>query len=223
MLKRKIALTFIVLTILPLLPVLTSVHAMTYETFNVGVAGSGKVYWSSSYDQGYDTGWVDNCASIALAKGATVTFTAVPVNDHQFSNWVINGVDKGTNNPFTIYNTGKSSKVNLVANFDQTFYANPPLQSPLHYDAIQVNAQGSGRVYWSSSYGARYDSGSTGTSSSIIVPHGATVTFTAVPMNGTHFNEWMVDSANQGPNNPYVVHSMYVSQSTSVVAVFTQG
>ncbi|MGA2785666.1 MAG: hypothetical protein ABSF09_13300 [Candidatus Bathyarchaeia archaeon] len=69
MLKRKIALTLIVLTILPLLPVLTSVHAITYETFNVGVAGSGKVYWSSSYDQAYDTGWVNNCASIATPKG----------------------------------------------------------------------------------------------------------------------------------------------------------
>ena len=233
MVSRGVAMVSIVVLSLTILPihVLVPVHAINCcaltnppaNTFNVGIAGFGKVYWTSNYFGGIDTGWVDVSASVAIFKGSTVTFIAVPVNGHQFSNWVIDGVDQGSNNPFILYNSGNSSGVNVVASFDHTLQANPPLLNPLQYDTIQVSVQGSGRLHWSSSYGVRYDSGSTDTRSSIIVPHGATVTFTAVPFTGSHFDEWKVDSTGQGSINPYVVYSMYVSPPASVAAVFLQG
>jgi hypothetical protein len=294
------------------------------DTFNVGVAGLGKVYWSSSYG---DSGWIDNSSSFSIPNGATVSFAAVPLNGHQFSNWVVDGVDQGSNNPFIMYGTGASSVATVEAVFDQTFFANPPLQnlsinygiinvgveglgklywnasysgvtyasgstdiatpiqlpqgavvsftavpmtghhlanwlvdsatvpstnpyvvgsvglgspstvfavfdqdfvpnpplqtSSIQYDSIQVNIVGSGRLYWTSSYGTVYDSGSTDASSSIVVPHGATVTFTAVPLNGYHFSNWMINSANDGSINPYVVHSAYISPPTTVAAVLS--
>ena len=100
-------------------PVLTSVHAITYETFNVGVAGSGKVHWSSSYDQAYDTGWVGNCASIAIAKGATVTFTAVPMNGNHFNEWMVDSANQGSNNPYVVHSMYVSQPTSVVAVFTQ--------------------------------------------------------------------------------------------------------
>lgn len=66
-----------------------------------------------------------------------------------------------------------------------------------------------------------YNFGSTDTSSSIVVPHGATVTFTAVPTNGNQFSNWVINSANEGSINPYVVHSAYIAPPATVAAVLT--
>lgn len=195
---------------------------LQYNVFNLDLSGSGEVYWSSSYNGATSqSGWVDSSSSIAIPKGATVTLTAVPLNGDHFISWVINGVDQGSNNPYTLSGTGENSYANIVAYFDQTFYANPPLQSS-QYDTIQVNVQGTGSLHWSINYESVYDSGVTNTASSIVVPHGATVTFTAVSMNGSHFSNWMVNSANAGSTNPYVMHNRYVAPASTVMAVFTQ-
>jgi hypothetical protein len=142
---------------------------------------------------------------------------------------VINSFDEGSNNPYIMYGTGANSYATVAAVFDQDFVPNPPLQNlvqnlPLQYDTINVNANGGGRLYWTSSYGAVYDSGWTDTSASIAVPHGATVSFTAVPMNGNQFNNWMINTANEGSINPYVVHSTAddCCRPATVVAVFAQ-
>jgi len=192
-----------------------------YDVCNVAVDGLGRVYWSSSINGApFESGWVDGNSSIAITKGATVTLTAVTLNGDHFVSWVINGVNVGSDNPYGLF--GKGGKyVTVVAYFDQWFYANPPLQVS-QYDTIQVRVQGPGILYWSSSYGAVYDSGATVSSSSIVVPHGGTVTFTAVPMSGSQFGNWMVDSANLGSNNPYVLYGTYATLPTTVTAVFNR-
>ena len=192
-----------------------------FDTFNVGVGGLGRVYWSSSSG---DSGWVDDSSSFAIPQGATVTFTAVPLNGHHFSNWVIDGADQGSNNPFIMYGTGASSVATVQADFDQTFFANPPLQNPpIQYSAINVGVQGSGKLYWSASYGgAAYTSGSTESVASIQLPQGTIVSFTAVPMNGDHFDNWIVNSAALTSTNPYIVSSIGVGSPSTVFAVFDQ-
>ena len=171
--------------------------------------GSGKLYWSASYGGvAYTSGSTDSVTSIQLPQGAMVSFTAVPMNGDHFDNWIVNSATLASTNPYIVSSIGVGSPSTVFAVFDQDFVPNPPLQIPsIQYDTIKVNAQGSGRLHWSYTYGSMYDSGSTDTSSSIAVPHGATVTFTAVPMNGDHFSNWMINSANQGSVNPYVVHS----------------
>jgi hypothetical protein len=168
----------------------------------------------------YISGSTDSAASIELPQGAMASFTAVPMNGNHFDNWVVNSVRLASTNPYIVSNIGSPSTVYAV--FDQDFVPNAPLQtSSFQYDTIQVGTQGSGRLYWSSSYGTIYDSGSTDGNSSILVPHGATVTFTAVPTNGNQFSNWMINSANEGSINPYIVHSAYIAPPATVTAVFT--
>lgn len=193
------------------------------NTFNIGVSGSGKVYWSSSVN-GVSTGsgWVDSNSQVATPKGAMITFTAVPLNGHYFSDWMINGVNQGSNNPFIMYGTGESAYANVIANFDQTFYPNPPLVSPSQFDTVNIGVQGSGRIYWTTTYsGTGYSTGSTDTDTSLTVPQGSTVTFTATPFSGNHFNNWLVNSANLGSTNPYVIDSVTVNSPATVIASFS--
>lgn len=196
------------------------------RVLNLGIAGSGEVYWSSSYEGStYGSGWVDSSSSITIPKDHMITFTAVPASGHVFTNWVINGYDQGSENPFIMFGTGQSSDVNVVASFDQTFYANPPVLSPalenssFQNETVQIGIQGSGILYWSSSYGgSNLASGFTDSTTSIVVPRGATVSFVAVPTAGSNFESWIIDSVNQGSNNPYITTS--VGGFDTVVTVF---
>jgi hypothetical protein len=199
-------------------------NSLEYSTFNVGVDGSGKVYWSSSYDGStYDSGWIESSSAFAIPKNGTVTFTAVPLNGHHFSNWVIDGVDQGSNNPFIMYGTGSSAVATVEADFDQIFFANPPLQTWINYGIINVGVEGSGKLYWNASYGGvAYTSGSTDIATPIRLPQGAMVSFTAVPMTGDHLANWIVDSATVASTNPYIVSSVGVGSPSTVFAVFDQ-
>jgi hypothetical protein len=205
---------------------------------NVAIAGSGTVYWKGVYNGAtYNSGWVNDSSSITLPQGTVVTFIPEPFIGHRFTNWVVNGYDQGSDVPFVFY-TGAGASGPVIANFDGTLvksadglYTNPtitnPVQTPaaltppLQYTTVQINVQGSGTVYWSTSYGSSTESGSTNAGYSILVPYGATVTFTATPTSGNAFSNWNVNSANVGSTNPYMISNTNTTPTSTVTAVFT--
>ena len=217
---------------------LSPVHALQLGTMNVAVAGPGTVYWKGVYNGAtYNSGWVTSSSSITLPQGTMVTFTPEPLAGHQFTNWVVNGYDQGTDIPFVFY-TGLGTSGPVIANFDGTLvknvnglYTNPSITNPVQtpailappaqYSTVQVNVQGSGTVYWSTTYGSSAEAGSTNGGYSILVPYGATVTFTATPTSGNAFSNWNVNSANAGSTNPYVISNTDTSPTSTVTAVFT--
>ena len=211
------------------------VHALQLGTMNFAVAGPGTVYWQGVYNGvAYSSGWVTDSSSATLPQGTMITFTPEPLNGHQFTNWIVNGYDQGSNIPFVLL-SGSSGSV--IANFDNTLVKNvdgfyPSLQTttpvqtpavlapPPQYDTFQINVQGSGTVYWTTSYGSSTESGSTSVGYSILVPYGATITFTATPGSGSAFSSWNVNSANVGSTNPYVISNTYAAPPSMVTAAF---
>jgi len=227
----------VILAIAVLPTTLAPVHALQFGTMNVAIAGPGSVYWKGVYNGvTYNSGWVTDSSSITLPQGTMVTFIPEPSTGHHFTNWVVNGYDQGTDIPFVFY-TGPGASGSVIANFDGTLIKNAdgvytnlittPVQTPtvlsppLQLNTVQINVQGSGTVYWSTSYGSSTDSGSTNAAYSILVPYGATVTFTAAPASGNIFNNWNINSANAGPTNPYVISSTNTTPTSTVTAIFT--
>ncbi|HUK51641.1 MAG TPA: hypothetical protein VLV18_11435 [Terriglobales bacterium] len=216
---------------------LAPVHAQAFGVMNISVAGPGQIYWKGLYNGAtYNSGWVSNSVSVTLPQGTMVTFISEPLTGHQFTNWILNGYDQGSDNPFVLYSAGPGGSQSVIANFDGTLvknidglYTNPTITNPAtpavlsppsQYTTIQVTVQGSGMVYWSTSYGSSTESGSTNSGYSILVPYGATVTFTATPSGGNAFNNWNVNSANVGSTNPYVISNTNAQPSSTVTAVF---
>ena len=217
---------------------LAPVHAIQYGTMNVAVAGSGSVYWKGVYNGAtYNSGWVTGSSSITLPQSTMVTFIPEPLTGHQFTNWVVNGYDQGTDIPFVMYSTGPGATGTVIANFDGTLVKNAdgtyntvavtsPVQipaalvPPVQFNTVQINVQGSGTVYWSTSYGSSSESGSTNAGYSILVPYGATVTFTATPTSGNAFSNWNVNSADAGSTNPYVISNTNTTPTSTITAVF---
>jgi len=206
--------------------------ALPFGTTTVAVAGPGTVYWEGVYNGVlYDSGWVNNSTSITLPQGTMVTFTPEPMTGHHFTNWVVNGYGQGSEIPFVSF-TGAS--IVVIANFDGKLvenpdgtYANanpeqvpPALTPPTRYSTLRINIQGSGTVYWSTSYESSYESGSTKVGYSILVPYGATLTFVATPTSGNAFGDWNVNSASVVSTNPYTINT-YTTQTATLTAVFT--
>ncbi len=214
---------------------LAPAHALQLGTMNFAVAGPGTVYWQGVYNGvTYSSGWVTDSSSVTLPQGTMITFTPQPLNGQQFTNWIVNGYDQGSNTPFVLF-SGSSGSV--IANFDNTLVKNvdglyPSLQTttpvqtpavlapPLQYGTFQINVQGSGTVYWTTSYGSSTESGSTSVGYSILVPYGATITLTATPGSGSAFSNWDVNSANVGSTNPYVISNAYATPTSMVTAAF---
>jgi len=213
------------------------VHALAFGNMNISVAGPGQIYWKGLYNNAvYDSGWVSNSASVTLPQGTQVTFISEPATGHQFTNWIVNGYDQGSDTPFVLYSAGPGGVQSVIANFDGTLvknanglYTNPQITSPTtpavlsppsQYSTIQVSVQGSGTIYWSTSYGTTSESGSTNSGYSILVPYGATITFTATPSGGNAFSNWNLNSANVGSTNPYVISNTNGAPSSTVTAVF---
>jgi hypothetical protein len=218
---------------------LSSVHALQFGTMNVVIAGPGTVYWKGVYNGAtYNSGWVNDFSSITLPQGTMVTFIPEPLSGHQFTNWVVNGYGQGSANPFVMFSAGPSVLGSVIANFDGTLVKNPdgiyanatlttPVQTlappspPFQNSTVQINVQGSGRVYWSTSYGSSTESGSTNTGYPILIPYGATVTFTATPASGNAFSDWNVNSSNVVSTNPYVISNTNTTPTSTITAVFT--
>jgi hypothetical protein len=214
---------------------LAPAHALQLGTMNIAVAGPGTVYWQGVYNGiAYSSGWVTDFSSVTLPQGTMITFTPEPLNGHQFTNWIVNGYDQGSNTPFVLL-SGSSGSV--IANFDDTLVKNvdglyPSLQTttpvqtpavlapPPQYGTFQINVQGSGTVYWTTTYGSSTESGSTSVGYPILVPYGATITFTATPGSGSVFSNWDVNSASVGSTNPYVISNAYATSTSMVTAVF---
>jgi hypothetical protein len=236
----RIIFALVVLILMPVIvssAILAPVHALQFNTLNVAIAGPGKVYWKSVYAGAtYNSGWVNDSSAITLPQGAMITFIPEPLSGHHFTNWIINGYDQGSDSPFVLFGTGPNTSENLVANFDGTMiknangiYTNPSITSPIstpailsppvQYNTVQINVQGSGTINWSTSYGTSSESGSTNTGYTILVPYGATVTFTATPTSANGFNYWNVDSANLGSTNPYVMQS--TTSTSTITGIFT--
>ena len=228
-----LVLSLAALAVLP--TTLAPVHALQLGAMNLAVAGPGSVYWNGVYNGvTYSSGWVTDSSSVTLPQGTMVTFTPEAANGHQFTNWIVNEYDQGSNIPFVLF-TGSS--VNVIANFDHTLVKNAdgtytnlqitnPVQTPAtlapppQYGTFQINVQGSGTVYWTTSYGSSTESGSTDVGYSILVPYGATITFTATPAGGNSFSNWNMNSANVGSTNPYVISNAYATPTSAVTAVF---
>jgi len=232
----RIAFTLVLIAVVAILPTtLAPVHALQLGTMNIAVAGPGTVYWQGVYNGAtYSSGWVTDSSSVTLPQGTMITFTPEPLNGHQFTNWIVNGYDQGSNTPFVLF-SGSSGSV--IANFDDTLVKNvdgvyPSLQTttpvqtpavlapPSQYGTLQISVQGSGTVYWTTSYGSSTESGSTSAGYSILVPYGATITFTATQGSGSVFSNWDVNSANVGSTNPYVISNAYPAPTSTVTAVF---
>jgi len=206
--------------------------ALPFGTMTLAVAGPGIVYWKG-VDNGvlYNSGWVSNSSSITLPQGTMVFFTPEPLAGHHFTNWVVNGYGQGSEIPFVSF-TGASGVV--IANFDGILVENPdgtypnttPVQVPAaltpppRYITVRINVQGSGAVYWSASYESSYESGSTNVGYSILVPYGATVTFTAAPASGNAFGGWNVNSVSVVSTNPYTISNTYATPTATLTAVF---
>jgi len=188
----------------------------------------------------YSSGWVNGVSSISLPQGTMITFIPEPLTGQSFTNWIVNGYDEGSNNPFVLF-MGPGASQSVIANFDGTLVKNaegtyptllttnpgqtpavlsPPVP-PLQYSTVQINVQGAGTVYWSTSYGSSTESGSTNAGYSILVPYGATVTFTATGASGNVFSNWNVNSANVGSSDPYVITNTNTTPLSTVTAIFT--
>ena len=227
--RNRVTFALLIVTVLVIVPVVHGQNLGQYDTFKINVQGSGKVYWSSSYDGvAYSSGSTVTGTSISVPHGAVITFTAVPDEGHDFYSWIVDTFDQGSNNPFIMYGTGEASTATIVADFGQDFAANPPLQTPVlqvpvQYDTFKVDVQGAGRVYWSANYdSSAYTSGSTETAISIRVPHGTMVTFTAVPADGNQLNDWNMNSFNQGSSNPFIIYGTGETSTATVIADFGQ-
>ena len=234
----KLVLALVLFLAVAVLPTgLVPVHALQFGTVTVAVAGPGTVYWKGVYNGAiYDSGWVNNSSSITLPQGTMVTFTPQPLTGHEFTNWVVNGYDQGSDIPYVSFTgPGPSASGTVIANFDGTLIKNPDgiytnltlansvkipaaLIPPSEYSTIQIGVQGSGTVYWSTSYGSSTESGSTSAGYTILVPSGATVTFTATAKSGKAFINWNVNSANVVSTNPYTIS--YTTPTSTVTAVF---
>lgn len=218
-----------VLVVVIFLVVLPGIHAQAlgFDTVRISVQGSGRVYWTGTYnDAVYAVGFTDTDTEISLPHGAMVTFTAVADSGHPFNYWIVDSNSEGSNNPYTLWNTGASSTATIIADFyqAQNLAPNPPLQTPqpVQYDTIRVDAHGLGKVYWTANYlESVYTAGSTDTSTTITVPQGTIVTFTAVPTNA-QFNKWIVNSADEGSKNPYILWSTGANPTATVTANFYQ-
>ena len=225
----------LILAVATLPTALAPVHALQLGTMNLAVAGPGSVYYNGVFNGAtYSSGWVTGSSSVTLPQGTMVTFTPEAPNGHQFTNWIVNGYDQGSNVPFVLF-TGSS--LSVIANFDNTLVKNAdgtytnlqitnPVQTPAtlapppQYGTFQINVQGSGTVYWTTSYGSSTESGSTNVGYSILVPYGATIAFTATPGSGSGFSNWDVNGANIGSTNPYVITNAYATATSTVTAVF---
>jgi len=239
--SSRIGLALVLISAVALLPsTLAIVHAQQVGTMTIGVAGPGTVYWKGTYNgvtQG--SGWVTSSSSITLPQGTMVTIIAEPLAGHQFTNWVVNGYDQGSTSPFVLFSAGPAGgSGTIIANFDNTLvknvngiYTNPAITSPVQtpaalippaqFSTAQIYVQGTGTVYWSTSYGSSAESGSTNVGYSILVPYGATITFTASPGSGNVFTNWNVNSTNVGSTNPYVISNTNTTPST-ITATFIQ-
>ena len=236
----RIVFALILISAVAVLPTtLAPVRALQLGTMSVAIAGPGTVYWKGVYNGAtYNSGWVSDSSSITLPQGTMVTFIPEPLTGHHFTNWVVNGYDQGSDIPFVEISSGPGASGSVIANFDGTLVKNAdgtypnlasanPTQTPAtltpppQYNTVQINVQGSGTVYWSTSYGSSTESGSTNAGYSILVPYGASVTFTATPASGNAFSNWNVNAANVGSTNPYVVSNTNTMPASTVTAVFT--
>jgi hypothetical protein len=223
MVNRKIAAMLATLVVLLALPIIhAQPEASFLYTFNLGVSGQGALTWLGMYQNAiYTSGSTSSSVTITVPQGTVLTFTATPQYDNTFAYWNIDQSSQGSTNPYVLYTLNMPTYQTVFADFVppvQYYVANPPLQS----DTINVGVlAGSGKVYWSSSYnGVDYTSGWTDTSTTITVPHGATVSFTATPASGNHFENWVIDSFNQGSNNPYIIYGTGASSYGTVLADF---
>lgn len=216
---------------------LSPVHAQQFGTMNVAIAGPGKIYWKGINNGAtINAGWVNASGSITLPPGTMITFLPFPLTGHHFTNWIVNGYDQGPDNPFVLI-MGQGASGSVIANFDGTLVKNvdgtygnltitSPVQTPavlappVQYATFQINVHGSGTVYWSTNYGSSTESGSTNSAYSILVPYGATITFSATPTNGNAFSNWNVNSAYAGSTNPYVITNINTLSPSTVTAVF---
>ena len=238
--SERIIIALVLTLALAILPTtLAPVHAIQFGTMNVAVAGSGSVYWKGVYNGAtYNSGWVHDFSSITLPQGTIVTFIPEPLTGHHFTSWVVNGYGQGSAIPFVMFSAGPGVFGSVIANFDGTLVKNAdgvytnatltnavqtpaPLTPPFQYGTIQINVQGSGTVYWSTSYGSSTESGSTSVGYSILIPYGATVTFTATPARGNTFSDWNVNSSKVVSTNPYVISNTNTTPTSTVTAAFT--
>jgi len=234
--SRLVLALVLILTAAVLPTMFVPVHALQFGTVTVAIAGPGTVYWRGVYNGAiYNSGWANDFSSITLPQGTMMTFIPEPLIGHQFTNWVVNGYDQGSNIPFVLFSAGSGT---VIANFDGTLIENPdgiytnltlanPVQIPAaltppsQFSSIQINIQGSGTVYWSTSYESSTQSGSTNADYSILVPYGATVTFTSAPTSGSDFIDWNVNSAYVVSTNPYTITYTYMPPTSTVTAIFT--
>ena len=236
----RIVFALVLIAAVALLPTtLAPVRALQSGTMNVAVAGPGTVYWKGVYNGAtYNSGWVNSSSSITLPQGTMITFIPEPLTGHHFTNWVVGGYDQGSDVPFVMISSGPGATGNVIANFDGTLiknidgtYTNPTITStpqtpaalvpPAQYNTVEINVQGSGAVNWSTNYGSTTEAGTTTGSYQILVPYGATLTFTATPASGNAFSNWNVNSANAGSTNPYVISNTNTTPTSTVTAVFT--
>jgi len=223
-------------TVLP--ATLLPVHAQEVGTMNVAIAGPGQVYWKGTNNGAtINEGWVSASGStITLPPGTMITFLEFHSTGHYFTNWIVNGYDQGSDSPFVLI-MGQGASGSVTANFDGTLvknaegtYTNPTITSPVQtpavfappvqYATFQINVQGSGTVLWTTSYGSSTESGSTNSAYSILVPYGATITFSATPTSGNAFSNWNVNAAYAGSTNLYVITNINTLSPSTVTAVF---
>ncbi len=124
-----------------------------------------------------------------VCAGATVTFTAVPVNGGSAPvyQWTVNGANVGTNSATYAYIPVNGDKVTVVMTSSETCVSGSPATSNELTIAVNNPLPASVSI----------------TADQTTVCVGATVTFTAVPVNGgsAPVYQWTVNGANVGTSS----------------------
>ncbi|MGD2066468.1 MAG: hypothetical protein PVI43_04795, partial [Candidatus Bathyarchaeota archaeon] len=150
-----------------------------YYNLTVGVSGSG----STSPSVGSHT----------YAEDSEVEVSASASSGWSFSHWMLDSVDVGSANPYTV-------TIDNNHNFVAVFTENPPT----YYD-LTIGISGSGST-----------SPSVGVHNYI---EDSQVAVTASADSGYSFSHWTLDSTNVGSTNPYTVT---MNNNHTLTAVFTE-
>lgn len=136
-------------------------------------------------------GTTNATGSTVYNEGTKVTAQATPNTGWYLGNWLLNGTNIGSANPYTLT---MNANYNLTAVFTRT----PPAQYLLH---VQVVGQGSTNATGDTLYGA-------GTFLSVL----------ATPNSGQTFSYWLLNGTNSGSSNPY---NLTMNSNYNLTAVFT--
>ena len=104
--NARMILAFAAVMVLVAPLVVTSVHAISYYTLQLGVSGHGTLNWVGMYQGSiYTSGTTISNMVITVPEGTDLTFTATPSGD-SFDDWMLDQSSQVSTNPYVIASIG---------------------------------------------------------------------------------------------------------------------